>query len=334
MVATLQPGYPGDTGDLIITVAELTETAEGHVMKFFAHMAGEDLDQADWANRRTPDLAKIRRDLDGTIAKLERSAGPQIHELIGEAYRRGHGNAPLPATIVRREQGLLAELRAAWRGMRRSALRFWNRVMGVGSVQRDEQARRMAVQREFDLLAQRGIIGHWDSHGRPYAVVPHVSQILRDTARDAYLDGYFDKVLAHGGDLVVVPVNATACPLCEPWQGRVLSISGLDPDRPSILDARLAGLWHPNCRHPVSAWHPGQTVRFRVPRGASRAYKAAQRQRAIESHIRHWTLREAVALDPITKAAAARKVRYWHRAMGQHIATHGHAPRRPRRVGR
>lgn len=333
MAVLIAPGYPGDTGDLIITIAELTEEAEGHVMRFFAHVAGSDLDRADWATRHTPDLARIRRDLDATIRQLERTAGPRVRELVGEAYRRGHGDAPLPAAIVRREQGLLAELSAAWQSMRRSALRFWNRLLGVGTAARDEDVRRTAIQREFDRLAQRGIIGHFDSHGRPYAVVPHVSQLLRDAARDAYLDGYFDKVLAHGGDLVIVPVNATACPLCEPWQGRVLSISGTDPDRPSVAEAREAGLWHPNCRHPVSAYRPGQTIRWRVPAGASRRYQAGQRQRAIEAHIRHWSLREAVALDPAARAAAARKVRYWQRALGAHIAAHGHTPRRPRRVG-
>ena len=54
-----------------------------------------------------------------------------------------------------------------------------------------------------------------------------------------------------GEDLIQVSSHKGACPLCEPWQGAVLSISGNHPTYPALADAKAAGLFHPNCAHVV-----------------------------------------------------------------------------------
>jgi hypothetical protein len=146
----------------------------------------------------------------------------------------------------------------------------------------------------------------------------------------AVMDAWFAANVAEGKFLVIVPETPTTCPLCAPWLGRVLSILGNDPDRPSVAEARASGLWHPNCIHPAEAWYPGYTYRpvpQQIKRTREQLYAAAQRQRAIERHVTHWERRELVAIDDVARAQARRKVRQWRVALREHISRHGSTAR-------
>ncbi|WP_229880214.1 phage minor capsid protein, partial [Streptomyces echinoruber] len=144
----------------------------------------------------------------------------------------------------------------------------------------------------------------------------------------------------HGVDLVVVSDAPRECPLCRPWEGRVLTISGPPGARTveiehaiedgrmvpvrvagSLDEARAAGLQHPNCRHSVSAYTPGIT-RVEAATSDPDGYRAGQRQREIERHVRKWKRREAAALTPEAQRAARAKVRAWQAAMRDHLADH------------
>lgn len=55
-----------------------------------------------------------------------------------------------------------------------------------------------------------------------------------------------------GNDLVMISSGGDPnCPLCFPWEGRIVSVTGKDKDFPSLDEARAAGIFHPNCTHTI-----------------------------------------------------------------------------------
>jgi hypothetical protein len=51
---------------------------------------------------------------------------------------------------------------------------------------------------------------------------------------------------------VKVSTHRGACELCQPWQGKILSITGKTKGYPTLEEAKAAGLFHPRCRHAYS----------------------------------------------------------------------------------
>jgi hypothetical protein len=57
-----------------------------------------------------------------------------------------------------------------------------------------------------------------------------------------------------GRDLVKISTHKTDCPLCKPWQGKILSITGRTKGYPTLEKARKAGLFHEGCRHAMGLY--------------------------------------------------------------------------------
>lgn len=71
------------------------------------------------------------------------------------------------------------------------------------------------------------------------------ADIYRKAAQDTILENFADK-----GDLVeVVGSNSCKCSVCEKYYGKILSLTGKDPNYPSLAEAKEEGLFHPNCVH-------------------------------------------------------------------------------------
>lgn len=260
--------------------------------------------------RSAPVQAAVRRVLDHTEARV-RAAVPHA---VAEAYRRGHGQeARTVGGTVRALLDRLAQLR---HGVTRWAMMLWNRLTGAARS-------RATASAILGQAAGRGITGYTDPRGRTWALTSYVDQTVQHAAGNAAMDGYLDRLTEHGDDLVIVTRSPHPCPICRPWEARVLSVSGTDPQRSSVAEARAAGLWHPNCHHTVYRWTPGFTWPANAIQHRPGTYEATQRQRAIERHIREWKRRQVAALDDATRAQAGRKVRQWQAALRQHIAAEG-----------
>lgn len=255
----------------------------------------------------------VRREIDRAEAKA-RQAVPRV---LADAYERGHGLNRTPAQQATRD--LRARLAALRGGVIRWVAGLWNRLAGA-TYGPDPHA---TADRILQQAAVRGIVAVTDPSGRRWGLVPYVDQAVQHAAGGAAIDGFTDRLAEDSNDLVIVTESAHPCPLCTPWEHKVLSISGRDPRRPSMAEAREAGLFHPRCHHTIFRWSPGFTWPPNSTHHEPGSYEAVQRQRDIERAIRQWKRREAAALDDVTKAKATAKVRAWQAELRRHLAAEG-----------
>ncbi|MGA5209010.1 phage minor capsid protein [Streptomyces pseudogriseolus] len=217
--------------------------------------------------------------------------------------------------------------------------------------------RRQASQRALDQFANRGITGFVDTAGRSWDMASYAEMAVRSVTARAAVDGHVDALGEIGVGLVIVSDAPLECPLCARWEGETLTLSGQSGPHTvqaehvtetvgrirrrrrtvtvhvagSLLEARAAGLFHPNCRHSLSAYLPGVTTRPPHHATPGTTYEDTQRQREIERHIRKWKRRQAAAMDEQARRAAGARVREWQKAMREHVDAHEHLRRKPQR---
>jgi len=176
--------------------------------------------------------------------------------------------------------------------------------------------RRDATQQALNQFAESGIGGFIDRSGRRWDLASYGEMATRTGVMQAQRQGAADQYQANGRDLVIVSDSPEECELCRPWEGRVLSVSGLTPGYPTVADATADGLFHANCTHVYTLYVPGLTEK--VLRGAEEnpdGYQERQQQRYIERGIRDWKRRKAIAITPEAKAQAGAYVKKWDERM-------------------
>lgn len=113
-----------------------------------------------------------------------------------------------------------------------------------------------------EALRREGVTAFIDKAGRHWSLHTYCAMVSRTTSRQA-------EVLAvltadPEQDLYRISVNGTTCKICAPYEGRVYSKSGTNPDYPKLADAfgkidpdgpdSLTNTWlnlHPNCQHAI-----------------------------------------------------------------------------------
>jgi hypothetical protein len=220
------------------------------------------------------------------------------------------------------------------------------------------ETRRAASQRALQKFAGRGITAFRDKAGRQWDIASYAEMAVRSVTARAAIEGHVDALTDLGLRLVVVSDAPLECPLCAPWEGEVLALNGLPGPRTvtaehatedigrfmrrrarmvpvhvvgTLTEARAAGLFHPNCRHSLSAYLPGVTQRPQAPphpHGAT--YQDTQQQRYYERQVRAWKRREAAAMDEVARRRARRRIRDYQARIRRLTAAKG-LPRKPRR---
>ena len=114
------------------------------------------------------------------------------------------------------------------------------------------QTTRQAAKRIKADLAEKGITGFVDKAGRSWDMGRYAKVLAQETTNGAFRQGTINRFQEHGHDLVRISTHSGSCTRCIPWQGRTLSLSGNDPDYPSLAEAQGAGLLHVGCLHVLS----------------------------------------------------------------------------------
>jgi hypothetical protein len=129
-----------------------------------------------------------------------------------------------------------------------------------------------------------------------------------------------------GINYFTISTTGRPCPLCAPWEGKVLADRGAgevtepnarggDPVTfhvaATIEEAIAAGLFHPNCKHTLTAYLPGVTILQTNQWSADdeAAYQNTQRLRALERGVRAAKLQAAGAVTDLDRRRANARAR-------------------------
>ena len=268
---------------------------------------------------------------------------------------------PGAPAVDRLAASMAEDTRPVYQRITRAVVDTYRRIIGraSGTQMLTGMTRRQASQRALDQFATRGVTGFVDSAGRSWDMASYAEMAVRSVTARAAIEGHIDALAEIRVGLVIVSDAPLECPLCAPWEGEILTLgptsgphtvrlehaiqptglrSALRPPETvavhvagSLVEARAAGLFHPNCRHSLGAYLPGVTTRPPHHATPGTTYADTQRQRAIERHIRHWKRRQAAAMDEQARRRAGAYVRKWQAAMREHVDAHEDLRRKPAR---
>lgn len=287
--------------------------------------------------RAVTDLEALIRDI--TLHAYNHGAALALNDL--ETLDRAVTAGGLPA--VAQAEAMAATAMQSLRGLDRVVPQLlsaaYSQAVAAGGLEvlGGTATRLQASQHVLDRLLADGIRGFTDTAGRNWSLESYTEMAVRTTTGQAAVQGHVDQLQQAGLDLVRVSDSPRECPLCRPWEGKVLSIGGqvgavITPSvttgeaftvkvAGTVAQAKAAGLQHPNCTHNLTAYLPGATKALKPTRDPA-AYEAKQRQRTIERHIRSWKRREQLALTEDAAARARGKVRQWQGVLREHVDAH------------
>ena len=359
---------PVDRGlayDLAAELGRVYADASHTLMVQLARRLAAGIDASDWYTRQLAAAGDIRTLALRLIARLDSDLHGRVEQAIVRAYVRG-GTAALDelAQIAGMPAGTTAAARAAAPGIDAVNLLVWATIAQLSgthtqilrwsldtyraviaaaapAVLLGHMTRREAAQRAWQKFVDGGITGFVDKSGRRWELASYTEMASRTAVTQAAVQGHIDQLGERGFDLVAVSGSPGSCPVCEPWEGAILTRGESRPGvvnvehatrdgvmvpvrvAGSVADAVAAGLLHPNCRHRLMAYLPGITRPARTIEGNAQHYADRDRLRALERAVRKWKTRQATALDPGARRAAALRVRAAQAAVRDHVAATG-----------
>jgi hypothetical protein len=344
------PISPDMAEDLAGAVSVLYEQAELALIEKVTRALAEGIDSPLWVQLKLAAVGNLRTAILEIIDALQADASGAIGHAVAEAYDRGQHAAvlelgavatgpalaaaealPTASVVDRLARALVQETGATHARILRTGLDVYRQVVAEASAAPllGAQTRRQAAERALAKFADRGVTGFVDRSGRAWNLTSYVEMATRSAVGRAAVQAHDDRLAAAGIDLVMVSDSPEECPLCKPWEGKILRREGppgpsveeiehaTEDDRMvrvrvagSLPEAKAAGLMHPNCRHSISIYLPGVTKPLPPKTDRTRAsYEQSQQQRYLERQVRAWKRRAAGAIDDTKKAQALAKVR-------------------------
>lgn len=333
------PVDPATIDRLATDVVGLYATAEQRLLQRMATYLDAGLEAPDWVVRKLTQLTAYREEAEAVAKALEKEAAGKASAALHEAYAKGGQTAAAElaglGTAAAKEgaiathalEALVADTTGALAStgprILRSSMDVYRSVVAqtAESVLTGTLTRRQAAQQALNRFAAKGVTGFVDKAGRGWDLASYTEMAMRTGTANAARQGQMDRLQAMDHDLVIVSDAPQECPLCAPWEGRVLSISGKDSRYPSVAEAEAAGLHHPNCRHSESIYIPGVTQKRKAEHDPE-GYEAKQQQRRLEREIRASKRMEAAAMDDTAKRAAAARTRAYQKKLREHVDAH------------
>lgn len=274
-------------------------------------------------------LFALRKASRETVTSLQQSTPEMVSKVIGRAVLDGakaagpgepvkptfgiagdsfESHAERSARAIRED--LLGKLNSLGYRITRFADDTYQAVTADAAIRQVLGSTPTEAQHEaYRNLVRRGVDGFVDSRGRKWELSAYVEMAVRTAAQRAYNTSHLDRMRLLGVEYFTVTDDGHPCPLCAPWQGKVLSAEFVadSPADATIADASAAGLFHPNCKHTLVAFFPGVS---KIPAPHEwddedqRKYDESQRQRALERAVRAAKRELAGAFTPELKSRA------------------------------
>ena len=312
--------------DQLAALVDVYKATELKVLGRVSDSLSSGQDAPDWEVQKLLELERVKRLVTGDTTSAA-VAGGSVARMLNDAFGSGRETDKIPAarqlksdliyakvsTKVTQNAGLQQLVQQATTAAKPNTQLILRQVDDVyrqavqragGGLLLGADTRKQAVQQVLNDFASQGVTGFVDKAGRKWSLPTYANMAVGTAMHRANIEGHLDKLREMGENLVVVSDHAGECPLCRPWEGKVLAIEH-DGEHPTIDQARGAGLEHPGCRHRYGLWMEGIS-QPPIPQGSPEEYALKQRQNEIQRHVDEWQRRAAVG-DP----AAADKLKYW-----------------------
>ena len=313
-------------------VLKLYEQAENIMLQRVAQRVSRGVTKSGWTEQKYKEIGTVRKEMQSFISELQRDREAMTRRFIEEAYTSSSSAFVMEARQFASLSGIehlspnsikvvqiLSDLENTMNEADRTILRRVDDAYAhiVGEVSAQVAAGtitvREAVSKELERFADKGIGAFIDKAGRVWEMSTYAEMATLTAIERATIAGYVDTMQEYGFDLAIISSHFGACPLCEPWQDVIVSVSGMNPDYHSLDEAEDAGCFHPRCLHDIATYYEGVTRQGKTEpdpiKPASEAYSTRARQRALERQVRRWKRRMTVARTPQEERLAYARVR-------------------------
>lgn len=192
--------------------------------------------------------------------------------------------------------------------MYKESIKLYHSILDKGalSVASGQDTRIQAVKKTIQSLIRDGLPALYDRAGRKWSPESYVNMVIRTTTGNTYRETINARMDDWGEDLFYISAHRGARPLCEPYQGLLVSksnrsgvVEDIDGNKirfiplSSTSHGEPAGIFGINCGHYQIIFLPGISHKYELPTKEmmeenDRIYKESQRQRGIERRIRYW----------------------------------------------
>ena len=329
---------------------EAEEVAEGlkiiygnareRMLKNVASRMAKGITQYGWAERKSSEILAAHAQLSRDLEHAQKQRESLLSNVMERAYVTGNQKFLSDMRSVLGETAhlspnsvkagyILADLNNSLNAAERRILRQFDDKYAdvIGSVSSEMATgvmnTRQAVGEALTAFADEGIDGFVDRGGHHWTLENYSEMAVLTAIERSTISGYVDTMESYGYDLAIIDGHAGSCPICAAWEGVIVSVSGNNPDYPSLDDAENDGCFHPRCLHGITTYYEGISPE---PVGGFRSepreiedpgpqYTARSKQRYMERMIRKYKDRAIVAQTPQQKMMANNKLRQWEDAL-------------------
>lgn len=284
-----------------------------------------------WATRVLGRLPRFRTEVRRALAELTVRLGPMVErdltDIVERAAREAAQDArwdgPLPGVTPVTVRAVVDALTSSHRRIQAVMEDAFRAGVRAGQSATGDPTR--DIQRVLDGLARRGIAGYTDAAGRNWSLEHYVETAIRARYAEAALAAYVGVSIDAGCRFASISRNLSGHVACRVWEGKNVSLDGspagiywvpspggrmVEIQCAGTLEwSRAAGVWHPWCRHWLTAVIPGGGRRARRSPPTDHAVRAQRRY--LSRTARAWRRRARVALTPKAREQAQAQVQRW-----------------------
>ena len=311
---------------------ELLESMTRNLKKHKAEETELGIEWTQWQAIQLEELQRFKIEAAKKYGLEFKSMNQKIRETIAEAMMQGASDEEVnvlkaieKGLVINREQGLSAgffqanqkrldalmnavehDMKTAQTAVLRYTNDQYRKIIFQSQVAASSGA--LTYDKAVDMATsdflKKGINCITYSNGAVHNIASYADMAVRTASKRAYLMGEGQKRQEWGISTVILNKRFNACPLCMPFEGKVLiddvwsGGSAKDGPYPLMSSAMAAGLYHPNCKDKHSTYFEGIS-----PKPESRYYEEKpvieERQR-IENKLNH-AKRQAKSYNRLAK---------------------------------
>ena len=270
---------------------ELLESITRNLKKHKAEETELGIEWTQWQAIQLEDLHRFKQEAAQKYGLEFKSMNKKIRETIANASLQGASDEELNVLkalekgyVLKRERGLSAgffqtnrkrldalmnavehDMKTAQTAVLRYANDKYRQIIFQSQVAASSGA--LTYEKAVDMAAsdflKNGINCITYSNGAVHNIVSYADMAVRTASKRAYLMGEGQKRQEWGVSTVILNKRFNACPLCMPFEGKVLiddvwsGGSEKDGPYPLMSSAMAAGLYHPNCKDKHSTYFEG-----------------------------------------------------------------------------